>query len=188
MTEVPSLTSSSTVYVRITATGITANPVQLGTSMITRGYQQDLLLDPGSFSVDPDEDSFDPTVSINEFQILSCIIVVFQKWKYVYYCRLYSQYNFPNIQGILLSINDSRTDPNNPSCLGNRSSNGSALIFGNSSSSPLSSLTIIGGSLQPNQIYQFMVYMENRKNASIQATGYVLVTVQPTQPKLIAVG
>jgi hypothetical protein len=33
-----------------------------------------------------------------------------------------------------------------------------------------------------------MVYMENRKNASIQATGYVLVTVEPTQPQLIAVG
>ncbi len=88
----------------------------------------------------------------------------------------------------MLSINDSRIDPYNPSCLSNRSSNRTALIYGNSSLSPLSSLTILGGSLQPNQIYQFMVYMENRKNASIQATGYVLVTVEPTQPQLIAVG
>jgi hypothetical protein len=64
MTDVPTLKSSSTAYVRITATGVTANLVQLGTSMITRGDQQDLLLDPGSFSVDPDEDSFDPSVSI----------------------------------------------------------------------------------------------------------------------------
>jgi hypothetical protein len=62
------------------------------------------------------------------------------------------------------------------------------LIYGNSSLSPLSSLTIRGGSLRPNQIYQFMVFMENRKNASIQATGYVLVTVEPTNPQLIAVG
>jgi len=113
---------------------------------------------------------------------------VLQKWKYVYYCRLYGQYNFPNIEGILLSINDSRSDPNNPSCLSNRSSNRTGLVFGNSSSSPLSSLAIRGGSLQPNSIYQFMVYMENRKNASTQATGYVLVTVLPTQPQLIAVG
>ncbi|CAF4131889.1 unnamed protein product, partial [Adineta steineri] len=43
----PNLKSSSSAYVRITATGITANLVQLGTSMITRGNQQDLLLDPG---------------------------------------------------------------------------------------------------------------------------------------------
>jgi hypothetical protein len=67
MTDVSSLKASSTAYVRITATGITANLVQLGTSMITRGDQQDLLLDPGSFSVDPDEDSFDASVSIDEF-------------------------------------------------------------------------------------------------------------------------
>ncbi len=113
---------------------------------------------------------------------------VLQKWKYVYYCRLYGLYNFPNIQGILLSINDSRIDPKNPSCLSNQSGNGTALIYGNSSLSPLSSLTIRGGSLRPNQIYQFMVFMENRKNASIQATGYVLVTVEPTNPQLIAIG
>lgn len=101
---------------------------------------------------------------------------------------MYGQYNFPNIQGILLSINDSRTDPNNPSCLKDQSNIGTELIFGNSTLSPLSSLTILGGSLQSNQTYQFMAYMENRKNASIQATGYVLVTVLPTQPQLIAVG
>ncbi|CAF4405891.1 unnamed protein product, partial [Adineta steineri] len=97
MIDSPSLKASSSVYVRITATGITANLVQLGTSMVTRGDQQDLLLDPGTFSVDPDEDTFDAT-----------------KWKYTYYCRIYDLYNFPNIQGILLSIDDSRIDPYNP--------------------------------------------------------------------------
>ena len=66
MTDVPSKRTSSTVYVRVTATGITANPVQLGTSMITRGSDQDLLLDPGTFSVDPDQDYFDASVSINQ--------------------------------------------------------------------------------------------------------------------------
>ncbi|CAF4291237.1 unnamed protein product, partial [Adineta steineri] len=45
MIDSPNLKASSSVYVRITATGITANLVQLGTSMITRGDQQDLLLD-----------------------------------------------------------------------------------------------------------------------------------------------
>ncbi|CAF1417136.1 unnamed protein product [Adineta steineri] len=167
MIDSPNLKSSSSAYVRITATGITANLVQLGTSMITRGDQQDLLLDPGTFSVDPDEDTFDAT-----------------KWKYTYYCRIYDLYNFPNIQGILLSIDDSRIDPYNPSCLSNRS----GLIFGNLTLSPNSSLTVLGGSLQLNQMYQFMVYMENRKNSSIQATGYVLVTIEVTHPQLIAVG
>ncbi|CAF0946998.1 unnamed protein product [Adineta steineri] len=167
MIDSPNLKSSSSVYVRITATGITANLVQLGTSMITRGDQQDLLLDPGTFSIDPDEDTFDAT-----------------KWKYTYYCRIYDLYNFPNLQGILLSIDDSRIDPYNPSCLSNRS----GLIFGNLTLSPKSSLTVLGGSLQLNQMYQFMVYMENRKNSSIQATGYVLVTIEVTHPQLIAVG
>ncbi|CAF1545398.1 unnamed protein product, partial [Adineta steineri] len=137
----------------------------------TRGDQQDLLLDPGTFSVDPDENTFDAT-----------------KWKYTYYCRIYDLYNFPNIQGILLSIDDSTIDPYNPSCLSNRSGNGTGLIFGNLTLSPNSSLTVLGGSLQANQIYQFMVYMENRKNSSIQGTGYVFVTVQVTHPQLIAVG
>ena len=67
MLDAPNLKSSSVAYVQVTASGITANLVQLGTSMITRGSDQDLFLDPGSFSVDPDEDSFDATVSI-QFQ------------------------------------------------------------------------------------------------------------------------
>ncbi len=72
----PNLKSSSSVYVRITATGITANLVQLGTSMITRGSQQDLLLDPGTFSVDPDEDSFDASVCINSINGLENVLLI----------------------------------------------------------------------------------------------------------------
>lgn len=68
MTDVPVRKSSSTVYVRITAAGITANLVQLGTSMVTRGSEQDLFLDPGTFSVDPNEDFFDASVSADEFE------------------------------------------------------------------------------------------------------------------------
>ncbi|CAF4299150.1 unnamed protein product, partial [Adineta steineri] len=62
MTKSPSLKSSSSAYVRITPTGITPNLVELGTSMVTRGHQQNLLLDPGTFSVDPDENSFNASV------------------------------------------------------------------------------------------------------------------------------
>ncbi|CAF1380176.1 unnamed protein product, partial [Rotaria sordida] len=171
MVKSPHPKSSSSAYVRITASGITANLVQLGTSMITRGSQQDLLFDPGTYSVDPDEDSFDAS-----------------GWKYSYYCRIYGLYNFPNIQGVLLTIDNSKNDPFNPSCLSNRSDNETGLIFGNLTLSPNSSLTVLSGSLQPDQIYQFMVLMENKKNSSIQATGYVLVTVVNTAPKLIAIG
>jgi hypothetical protein len=59
----PSLRSYAVVYTRITPSGITANPVPLGTSMIPRGSEEDLILDPGRYSVDPDEDLFDATVS-----------------------------------------------------------------------------------------------------------------------------
>ncbi len=69
MVDFPNLNSASSAYVRITATGITANPVQLGTSMVTSGSQQDLELNPGAYSVDPDEDSFDASVSLNYFSI-----------------------------------------------------------------------------------------------------------------------
>jgi hypothetical protein len=57
------LTTSSSVYVRITPSGITANLVQLGTSMITSGHELDLQLDPGTYSVDPDENVFNSSVS-----------------------------------------------------------------------------------------------------------------------------
>ncbi len=51
-----------------------------------------------------------------------------------------------------------------------------------------SSVTILGKSLQSNRTYQFMVYMENRRNSSIQATGYVLVKIEDTRPQMIAIG
>jgi hypothetical protein len=59
------LKSSASAYVRITPSGITANLIQFGTSMITRGHEQDLILDPGTFSVDPDADTFNASVSFN---------------------------------------------------------------------------------------------------------------------------
>ena len=45
--------------------------------MITRGYEQDLILDPGTYSVDPDEYTFNASVSyyyINLFIIVICFI------------------------------------------------------------------------------------------------------------------
>jgi len=85
------------------------------------------------------------------------------------------------LNGSLLSIDDLRNDSSNPSCLANRI----GLKFGNSIES---SLTILAGSLQSNRTYQFMVYMENRQNSSLQATGYVLVQVEDTHPQMILIG
>jgi hypothetical protein len=62
------------------------------------------------------------------------------------------------------------------------------LIYGNLTSSPNSSLTIVGGSLESNRTYQFMVSMNNRQDRSIQATGYILVTIEDGQPPLIVLG
>lgn len=59
------LSISSSAYAKINPSGITANLVPLGTSMITRGSTQDLLLDPGSYSVDPDESTFDTKVNLS---------------------------------------------------------------------------------------------------------------------------
>ena len=106
---------------------------------------------------------------------------------------------FPNYQGVLLTIDDPRNDSLNPSCLSNKTgrnlflinpfvysmTNQIALKYGNSLQS---SVTIFGKSLPSNRTYQFMVYMENLRNSSIQATGYVLVKVEDTRPQLIAIG
>ena len=57
------LTSSSSVYVSISPSGIQVNLIQLGTSMITRGYEQNLTLNPGAFSIDFDGNIFNASVS-----------------------------------------------------------------------------------------------------------------------------
>ena len=49
-------------------------------------------------------------------------------------------------------------------------------------------MTILSGSLEINQTYQFLVVMINRRNGSHQATGYLLVKVEDTKPQLIAIG
>ncbi len=64
MTAVTRLSSSASAYVKITSSGITANLIQFGTSMITRGHQQDLILDPGTYSIDLDENLLNASVSL----------------------------------------------------------------------------------------------------------------------------
>lgn len=54
--------------------------------------------------------------------------------------------------------------------------------------SPKSSLILLAGSLQPNRTYQMMVYLENKRNRSSRGMGYLLVRVEKTFPKMIAIG
>ncbi|CAF4293069.1 unnamed protein product, partial [Adineta steineri] len=55
------LTTTTSVYVEIIPTLIKVNLMQYATSMITHGYEENLLIDPGTYSVDPDEDTFNTT-------------------------------------------------------------------------------------------------------------------------------
>jgi hypothetical protein len=57
------LTSSLSSYVTITPSGIIVNLIQLGTSMITLGYQQNLTLNPGLYSIDLDGYIFNASVN-----------------------------------------------------------------------------------------------------------------------------
>ena len=58
-----SLTTSQSVYVQIKPSGITANLVLHGTSMISSGVEQDLQLNPGNHSIDHDHHRFNGSVT-----------------------------------------------------------------------------------------------------------------------------
>ena len=88
------------------------------------------------------------------------------------------------ILGVPLTIDDPRVDVNNPSCLSPLTP---AWQFTGSGSPVESSLTLFRRALLSNRTYQFKVHMENRRNASIQATGYVLVQVEDTPRQMVVV-
>jgi hypothetical protein len=71
----PSLTNSSSIYVHISPSGVTANLVQLGTSVVTSGHQQNLKLDPGNFSIDPDGYPFNASVCYTYISELSTFFI-----------------------------------------------------------------------------------------------------------------
>ena len=63
LTSASKLTASASAYVKISPSGITANLFPYGTSTISLGYEQDLTLDPGRYSVDLDGHIFNASVS-----------------------------------------------------------------------------------------------------------------------------
>ena len=59
----------------------------------------------------------------------------------------------------------------------------------NPSASPKSSVTILSRAFASNRTYQWMVYMENRRNPTLQTTGYLLIQVTDTQSQMaVSVG
>jgi hypothetical protein len=63
--------------------------------------------------------------------------------------------------------------------------NGTPWQYSGPTMSLRSSLIIFSNSLPSNQTYQFMLVITNRQNASLQATGYVLVQVQDSNSQII---
>ncbi|CAF4676682.1 unnamed protein product [Rotaria socialis] len=161
------LSSAASAYIQIIPSNIVVNLVQFGPTMITRGYQQDLILDPGSYSIDPD------TITFNA-----------SNWNYEYYCRIYPDYSFPSILGTDLPLDDPRTQQFNSSCFSNQS----GLNYVGATNSPKSSLIILGNSLKSSQTYQFKVTMLNLQNSSVQGFDYLLVKVERNQQMLIVMG
>ena len=67
----PNLTSSASIYVMIISTKIQTNLLLYGTSMISLGHEQNLTLNPGKFSIDPDTSTFNASVSWNVLDHIS---------------------------------------------------------------------------------------------------------------------
>jgi hypothetical protein len=58
------VTSSAITYITIIPSSIQIQLIQFGPLIINRGKQETLILDPGKFSIDPDEMYFNSTVNI----------------------------------------------------------------------------------------------------------------------------
>ena len=65
MAAAPKWFATESAYVIITPSRITPNLMPFGTSTITLGRTQDLLLDPGTYSYDPDTLTFNASVSVD---------------------------------------------------------------------------------------------------------------------------
>ena len=65
MSAASQFTTTASVFVTIIPSTIIPNLMPAGTSMITLGRGQDLLLDPGTYSQDPDSTTFNASVSVH---------------------------------------------------------------------------------------------------------------------------
>lgn len=198
----PKLTASAGAYVRIIPSGITANLVQYGTSMITHSHQHDLVLDPGSYSNDLDQTIFNIGVCLDlsrfcfsfsfprignmntivEYMV-SPISRIFKGYYYLSTAKesiltIQHAYRIVQVTFLCLIFQEKRYS---------HTGNDTPWQYGGMVASPKSRLTILAGSLRSNRTYQLMVLMESRLNSSIRATAYSLVSVKDGHPPTIVI-
>ena len=96
---------TKSTFVRITPSGIRANLVLFGTSMIDVGVEQDLQLNPGKHSLDLDGKQFNASVEFMFSLGLKCEMLLFIKdWTYEYFYRIAPTLNSSSL---FQSVNDS---------------------------------------------------------------------------------
>ena len=116
MAQAPEFNTGGVAYVQIDPSGITANMVPLGTSIISSGREKDLILDPGRYSIDPNVKAFNASVSrIARNEALFSFLIPLQAWTYKYFCQPFDLFH-PPASTTLPSI-----DQANQSCFVNRS-------------------------------------------------------------------
>ncbi|CAF4953395.1 unnamed protein product, partial [Rotaria socialis] len=98
------ITSTASTYVMVIPSGIQANLIQMGTSLVTRRYQKNFALDPGTFSTNPDEVRWDAS-----------------DWNYAYYCTTASLFSSSQLMTSLLPIDDPNYMIQKTSCFKNNS-------------------------------------------------------------------
>lgn len=63
MTDYPDMKSSVSIFVHIVHSAIAANLLPWSNGIITQNYRENLTLDPGTYSIDPESDQFKANVS-----------------------------------------------------------------------------------------------------------------------------
>ncbi|CAM4787932.1 unnamed protein product [Rotaria magnacalcarata] len=163
------ITSTASTYVMVIPSVIQANLIQMGTSLVTRSYQKNFTLDPGTFSTNPDEVRLDAS-----------------DWNYTYYCTTASLFSSSQLMTPLLPIDDPNYMIQNTSCFKNNSGNQIEWEY-NSNVYWKSTLNIFARALKPNKTYQFIVNMTTKFNRIQQGVGYLLVHVEDNESPLISI-
>jgi hypothetical protein len=114
----PQLITSSIIYVKIIPSPIQVQLIQFDPSIIIQGNQQTLILNPGRFSIDPDESYFNSTVNFL-YSNLNLLFISLKNWNYSYYCQIY---NNSNTNETMLPTDNTTINSLVLSCFGNSTS------------------------------------------------------------------
>ena len=161
--DIPTISSSSSVYIEIIPSTIDINLIALDTSMIRHDYREDLQLDPGHFSFD-----------------MSAEIYNKEDWFYSYYCRI-ADANFSQPFKLFEDRNQKCFDSHRMGM------NPSSLEQWKYIDVVHSSVTIAAELFQINTTYQFLVQVVHRYNFTHRSAGYLLVTIEHIQSPIITI-